>query len=182
MKRGLLCFGILILVFGSGFLAGHKSHKNGPNPSVRVEVDTLIIRDTIVAEKVKETQIPKGYELAPAGTARRLASYEELAHLYEDSLHRQPEIVTVRDTAYIVVPMSEYTFTDDTTFACAVKGYNVQMLWHKSYVTQRIVTMTRYKESSKWGFGIAAGPGVLISPNGRAHFGLGVTAGVRYNF
>lgn len=182
MRRSIISAGILLLVFGGGFLLGHKSRRNAPNPDVRVQVDTLIVRDTIRAVEVKESRIPKGYELAPVGTTRRLTSYEELTKLYADSLRRGPELVVVRDTAYIAVPMSEYRFTDDTTFACAVRGYDVRMLWHESYVTQRTVLKTVYKERSKWGFGIAAGPGVLIGPNGRAHFGVGVTAGVRYDF
>ena len=130
VKDTLILLGIMLLIFGAGFLVGRKSHRNGQNSEVKPKPDTLIIRDTIVSEKAVKTKIPKGYELVAATTL--------------DSLRNQttevPVIVTEHDTIYIAVPMSQYTFTDNKTYKAELSGYNVQMLRHESFQETKVVT------------------------------------------
>ena len=129
-KDLLILLGIQILIFGAGFLVGHKSHRNSQNSEVKPKPDTLIIRDTIVSEKATKTQIPTGFELVAAKTLDSL----------RNNVTEVPVIVTERDTMYIAVPMSRYTFSDNKTYKVELSGYNVQMLRHESFQETKIVT------------------------------------------
>lgn len=136
VKDILIFVAVLLLFFGAGFAAGRKSHRNAPILNDKPKVDTLYQRDTIVAETVKETQIPRGYELVASEV---LHTYKNLVDLYRDSLSRVPVLVEVHDTAYIAVPLSDYTFTDNKTYTAVVNGYNCKMLRHEAYNETMIV-------------------------------------------
>ena len=101
------------------------------------KIDTILVRDTIVSEIAKEVAIPNGYELVATTT---LKNYDEVLAAYKDSLERKPVLVTVHDTAYIAVPINEYTFTDDKTYAAVLSGYDVKMLRHESYQETAFIT------------------------------------------
>ncbi|MBQ6097902.1 MAG: hypothetical protein IJK99_09165 [Bacteroidales bacterium] len=139
VKKVLICIGILLLLFGAGFLCGFRKARNGQNQTPIVRVDTLTIRDTIVDYRPKEVAIPAGFELVPTSTLR---IYDEVLAAYKDSLARKPMLVEYHDTTYIAVPMSRTTFTDDKTYKCLVEGYNTRMLWHESYQDTKIITNT----------------------------------------
>lgn len=136
-----------IACFGGGIITERARNSRIPHESP--QVDTLYAHDTITLTTAKETRIPRGWELMPAGTSEKLASYEELVSLYKDSLGRKPVVVEIRDTTYIAVPITEHTFTDDKTYSCGVSGYDVKMLWHKSYQTTAYIPTTAYRPY-KW--------------------------------
>lgn len=164
----------LALVLG-GFFLGKKVGASGAVPPAP-QVDTVWVRDTIKTTEAAKTEIPKGFELVPAGT---LQVYDAVLRAYKDSLVRKPMLVEVHDSTYIAVPMSDYKFTDHETYECAVNGYNVTMLWHKSFPKTAYITnevpkpfrWTLYPEAGMYyGAGVAAakigiGADIAISQN-----------------
>ena len=141
----LIALGILLLLFGAGFLTGRKTAKSGP---VTPQVDTVTIRDTIIDYKPQQAAIPHGYELVPSGT---LHIYEEVLAAYKDSLARKPMLVEYHDTTFIAVPIDQTTFTDNKTYKCVVEGYASKMLWHESYQETKIVKVPQLY-NPKWQF------------------------------
>lgn len=141
----LIALGILLLLFGAGFLTGRKTAKSGP---VTPQVDTVTIRDTIIDYKPQQAAIPNGYELVPSGT---LHIYEEVLAAYKDSLARKPMLVEYHDTTFIAVPIDQTTFTDNKTYKCVVEGYASKMLWHESYQETKIVKVPQLY-NPKWQF------------------------------
>ena len=138
----LLIVGILLL-FGAGFLVGRKTaHPEAPVP----QVDTITIRDTIVDYKPQEAAIPAGFELIAVS---QIEDYEKTIAEFQDSLNAKPTLVTIRDTTFIVVPLTDKTFTDGKTYECVVRGYDTKMLWHKSFQETKIVT-EHYPVPPKW--------------------------------
>ena len=135
--------------------------KNKPEPAI----DTTSKTDTVYKDKpVPVEVIPDGYELTPIGLVSQL----------QDSLAQKPKLVTLHDTTYIAVPMSNYHFTDTTTYDMMVRGYDVSLLYHKSFQETKYITKTipvpEYREY-----------GLLIYPK-VSTFGmkgiLGATAGI----
>lgn len=163
----LLIVGILLL-FGAGFLVGRKTaHPEAPVP----QVDTITIRDTIVDYKPQETSIPAGFKLIPVS---QIEDYEKALAEFHDSLSAKPKIVTCHDTSYIAVPISRYHFTDKKTYECEATGYDVKMLWHKSFQETKYITDT-YPVPPKWSLspyvGASFTPGLLSA-----------TAGIKMDF
>lgn len=145
IKHILIALGILLLIFGAGFLTGRKTARNGP---VTPQEDTVTIRDTIIDYKPQQAAIPNGYELVPSGT---LHIYEEVLAAYKDSLARKPMLVEYHDTTFIAVPIDQTTFTDNKTYKCLVEGYASKMLWHESYQETKIVKVPQLY-NPKWQF------------------------------
>ncbi len=96
---------------------------------------------------------------------------------YSDTVYL-PVIDTVRlrDTLYFAA-VRESRVYEDSLFRAVVSGYRPSLERLEVFRTERVVTVRR-----RWGFGVGIGPGLVISPDGRAHFGIGVTAGVRVDF
>lgn len=163
----LLIVGILLL-FGAGFLVGRKTaHPEAPVP----QVDTVTIRDTIVDYKPQETSIPAGFKLIAVS---QIEDYEKTIAEFQDSLNAKPTLVTIHDTTFIVVPLTDKTFTDGKTYECVVRGYDTKMLWHKSFQETKIVT-EHYPVPPKWS----------LSPYVGASFTpgfLSATAGIKMDF
>ncbi len=136
-KNILILIVALLAVFGSGFFFGRRNaEKNAPVP----QVDTILVRDTIVDHKPEGTAIPAGYELVPVGTRQLLVNYSSIIDELQDSLEAKPSLVTIHDTTFIAVPLTKTTFSDDTTYKCEVLGYDTKMLWHESYQTTSYIT------------------------------------------
>ena len=169
VKDLLILVAVLLLFFGAGFAIGSKSHRNSHISQDKPKVDTLYQRDTIDAEMVKETQIPRGFELVASDVLR---TYQSLVDLYRDSLSRVPVLVEVHDTSYIAVPLSDYTFTDDKTYRAVVNGYNVKMLRHESYQETKIIQQPQLYYP-KWQISPAVG-----AVAGRDVFGVGAGVGL----
>ena len=131
----LLIVGLLLL-FGAGFLIGRKTvHPEVPVP----QVDTITIRDTIVDYKPQEAAIPAGFKLIAVS---QIEDYEKTIAEFQDSLNAKPTLVTIHDTTFIAVPISRYHFTDKKTYECEATGYDVKMLWHKSFQETKYITDT----------------------------------------
>ncbi len=168
LKRCLIFTGILLAIFAAGFLFGSKSHRNAPNSDVNTKCDTIVIRDTIVDNNPQSVTIPKGFELVKS---EKIQEYETLIERYQNRLVEKPMIVTLRDTLYLAVPISETTYTDGKTYKCAVEGYRTKMLWHESYQQATYITKTVPAQSPKWAFSPYMGASYSI---GSVGMGIGV--------
>lgn len=143
-----LAAGCLLL----GFLGG----RNAPSPRMAGRVDTLVVRDTFV-------------DYRPTVSERRVVRTDTVRLV---SVRR--DTVLVRDTVEVAVPITESRFSSDS-YDLAVSGYRVELDYIKVYPETRYVT--RSERERRWGFGVAAGPSVVVSPSGRVTAGLGVTGG-----
>ena len=155
IKHIIIALGILLLLFGAGFLTGRKTARNGQISPDKPEPDTATVTSTIVDDSPKEeAAIPKGWELVPTA---RIREYEEVIAAYKDSLARKPLIVTgvpgvtEHNSQFIAVPISQSTFTDNKTYKCVVEGYASKMLWHESYQETKIVKVPQLY-NPKWQF------------------------------
>ena len=167
MKPILITLVALALLCG-GFFLGRKS-VHCP------EITEYTATDTVYVDAPPPVEvIPDGYELVPIGTKQTLAEYVATIAEYQDSLAMKPKIVVEHDTAYISVPMFDYTFTDNETYKALVRGYNVTMLHHESYEKTHYITLTK-TTLPKWE--ITPVLGAFYSP-----IGIGAAAGLKVDF
>ncbi len=149
------------LVFALGYVVGRNSRTNGQEAAIKPEVVEVVRRDTIRVEKpVFVRSSVKDFILVPVR-----------------------DTVRVTDTVYTVIPRVERVY-GDSTYRAVVSGYEPrleQLEIYRKTVTQ-VVTLTQAERQPRFGFGLAAGPSVLIDVGGAPRFGFGVTAGVRWNF
>lgn len=87
-------------------------------------------------------------------------------------------LVYVHDTTFMPLPR-EYKQYSEENYTAQVSGIDPALDWIKiqqqtAYITNTVV------DKRRWSFGITAGPGVLW--NGSFHGGIGVVAGIQYNF
>ena len=140
-----------------GFLGGRNARKE----TVTVQVDTLAIRDTIVDYRpiLKETRIIR------KDTVRLVAT---------DTLY-------IHDTVSVAVPITldRYTTKD---YDIAVSGFRTNLEYVKVFPETKIVTRTVTGPQKRLRFGLATGPSVCLSPDGRFAYGLGITGGVLITF
>lgn len=87
-------------------------------------------------------------------------------------------LVYVHDTTYIALER-EYKRYEGENYQCQVSGIDPALDWLKinqqtAYITNTVV------DKRRWTFGITAGPGVIW--DGSLHGGIGIVAGLQYNF
>ena len=143
----------------AGFDLGRKSVKPG----------TVIKSDTVIVVKHDTTLID-----SPAPIVKEVIRTEYLA---------VTDTVRINDTAYIPVPIERKVY-EDSLYRAVISGYhpNLDSLWVYNTTHYVTVTNTVKEKASKWGFGAAAGPSVMIDAKGSLRAGFGLTAGLRYNF
>lgn len=152
---------LAVLVFALGYVIGRKGHTNGQEAAMKPEVVEVIRRDTIRIEKpVFVRSSVKDFILVPVR-----------------------DTVRVTDTVYTVIPRIERVY-EDSTYRAVVSGYDPRLEQLEIYrkTATQVVTLTQVERQSRFGFGLAAGPSVLIDVGGAPRFGFGVTAGIRWNF
>ena len=86
------------------------------------------------------------------------------------------DTIIVHDTVKVEVPImfSRYTGKD---YDIGVRGFRTELKYVKIYPQTKIITKGYTVEQRRWGFGVAVGPSVLVTPSGRVNAGLGVTGG-----
>lgn len=146
---------LLILVLGLGFLGGRRS----VTLPLLERVDTLVIRDTVVDYRPVVTEI----KTVRVDTVR-LASVQP------------SDTIFVHDTVEVEVPIMFSRYTGDN-YDIGVSGFRTELEYVKVYPQTKIVTKGYSIEPKRWGFGVAVGPSVLVTPSGRMNAGLGVTGG-----
>lgn len=137
-----------------GFLGGNKARTE----RFAERVDTLVVRDTVVDYR------PVAVE--------RLVVRTDTVRLVEV----KRDTVPVRDTVEVEVPVVFSRYRGDN-YDVGVSGFRVELEYVKVYPERVTVTRTVSGRERRWGFGLAAGPSVVVSPSGRVTGGLGVTGG-----
>ena len=149
------------VIFLCGYELGRKSHSKGANEGVKTKVVQVTKRDTIRLEKpIYLNRVVKEFVLVPAR-----------------------DTVRVSDTLMIALPREVKTY-GDSTYSATISGIEPRLEDIEIYrkLETQIVTVTQVQKPPRWGFGVVAGPGVLIDTRGRVHGGLGVSVGIRYSF
>ena len=156
----VLVFAVLSVVAIVGFDFGRSFPKE---PRIIERTDTVVVSkvDTLFRE------VPK-----PVYTSVVRTEYVPVT-----------DTIVRNDTTFLPLPIEQKVY-EDSTYRAVISGYkpSLDSLW--LYRTTKYVTVTNTvkEKPSKWGFGVTAGPSVLITPGGSVYGGLGATIGVNYRF
>ena len=146
---------LLLLALGLGFLGG----RNGRCEHVIERVDTLVIRDTFVDYR----PVPKEVRTVRVDTVRL-------------AVVQPSDTIIVHDTVEVEVPIMFSRYKGDN-YDIGVSGFKTELEYVKVYPQTKIITKGYTVEPKRWGFGVAIGPSVLVTPSGKVNAGLGVTGG-----
>ena len=148
MKRDIV---IVLVSLALGFMVGRGCVKTPPCGPPEVRVDTLTVRDTIVAYK-------------PIVTVRRVVDTMEV-----------PVPVRDTDTVFVQLPREQLEWTDSLATVW-VSGYRPAVDSVRHYTATQIITVTERTPAPRWALGIQAGVGA-----GRTGLTPYVGVGVTYN-
>lgn len=154
---------LVVGVFVGGWFAG-KGRR--PHPSVVVQTDTIIFRDTVTQYKP---------EYITKEVIRR-----ELVEV--------TDTVTINDTTYIALPFERREYAD-SNYRAVVTGYRPELesisVYPKTQVITKTITQTievPVKSPKPWGVGIQAGFGGVYGISGkRVDYGPYIGIGISYN-
>lgn len=154
MRNSLLILFALLVVGAVGFIAGRKTAKTGGFENIVELVDTLVIRDTIVAYK-------------PKYITKRVVETEYVP---------VPEYIERNDTIYAVLEREQVVWEDSLARIYA-SGINPQVDSVMHYRTEKVINhIIPVKVNPKWGIGVQGGVGV--GKDGMTPY---VGVGVQYN-
>lgn len=143
-----------------GFLGGNKAR----TPRITERVDTLVVRDTVV-------------DYRPIVSERRVVRIDTVRlAAVSDEVCARTDTVFIHDTVEVEVPVVFSRYRGDN-YDIGVSGFRVELEYVKVYPERVTVTRTVSARERRWGFGVSAGPSVVVSPSGRVTGGLGVTGG-----
>lgn len=151
----LVTLGILALCIVS-FIFGQERGRNAPVSPVETKTDTLVVRDTI-------------REILPVYKDRTITRTEWVQ--VTDTLHH-------RDTLFVALDFERKVYESED-YRAVVEGYRPVLSEIAVYPKTTYIT-TKETEIRRWSAGITIGPGILY--NGRIHGGIGIVAGLQYNF
>lgn len=147
---------------GVSWLLGRRAGRNGANLPVKVQTDTLIVRDTV----------------------------REKYPVYVDRWKTRTELVEVHDTVrrndtlWQAVEIERRVYQGDD-YRAVVEGWRPQLaeiaVFPKTVYLQTEVTQQAPRPRVRFGFGAAAGPAVIWTPEG-VTFGAGIAAGLSFTF
>ena len=146
---------LLILALGLGFLGGRRSVTR----PLLERVDTVTVRDTVV-------------DYMPVVTEVRTVRVDTVRL----AVAQPSDTVVIHDTLEVEVPIVFSRYHGDN-YDIGVSGFRTELEYVKVYPQTKIVTKGYSIEPKRWGFGVAVGPSVLVTPSGRMNAGLGVTGG-----
>ena len=154
MRNSLVILFALLIVGAIGFIAGRKTAKTGGFETIVERVDTLVIRDTIVAYK-------------PKYITKRVVETEYVP---------VPEYIERNDTIYAVLDREQVVWEDSLARIYA-SGINPQVDSVMHYRTENVINhIIPVKVNPQWGIGIQGGVGV-----GNVGLTPYVGIGVQYN-
>lgn len=158
MSKSWLATAAILTAFVGGFFLAHR---NSPGTSIRVQTDTLVVRDTITLTEVVSEVVTR--------VTRDTVWLESLLEV--------PVPVEVE----VPIEHKATTLEDATVYHHGFRSFidSVDVYPKTVYITKEI---TKTQPASRWSFGVAAGPSLLVTPSGNVHGGLGLTAGVCYRF
>lgn len=150
---------IIAIVLISAWIVGYFCGSARPSSPEIVETrDTVVVVDTVVVEMPVEVVRWKDRTVTvPLHTV---------------------DTVTVNDTVYIELPFERVEYAGDE-YRATVSGFRPKLESVTVFPKTAYITNTEYVKKS-WSFGITAGPGLLY--DGKLHGGIGIVAGVQYNF
>ena len=152
---------VFLLIWGVGiFFWGRNSAKERDLTGCAPQVDTLLVRDTIVQEKpVYRTISQVRTEYVPVC-----------------------DTIRIQDTLFVPVPIETKVY-EDSLYRAEVSGYKASLDRLEIYQQERIITQTipvQVKERKRWGIGVQAGYGVS-TPNGKPVLSPYIGIGVSYD-
>ena len=154
MRNSVILLFALLIVGAAGFIAGRKTAKTGGFETIVERVDTLVIRDTIVAYK-------------PKYITKRVV---------DSVLVPVPEYIERNDTIYAVLER-EQVMWEDSLARIYASGINPQVDSVMHYRTEKVINhIIPVKVNPKWGIGFQGGVGV-----GKGGLTPYVGVGVQYN-
>ena len=154
MRNSIVILFALLIVGAIGFIAGRKTAKTGGSETIVERVDTLVIRDTIVAYK-------------PKWMTKRVVDTEYVS---------VPEYIVRNDTIVAVLEREQVVWEDSLARIYA-SGINPQVDSVMHYRTEKVINhIIPVKANPKWGIGIQGGVGV-----GKGGLTPYVGVGVQYN-
>ena len=144
----------ILCVVGAFFLG--RSTRRVDDVGVRIERDTIIVRDTfreyypqeVVREKVRTEKV-------------------EVPVLVRD---------TICDTVYVEIPIESREYRTDELYA-VVEGYNPILKYYEVYPrTVYVNTTETIKQRKRWGFGVGLQGGYGFTPKGwQPYVGVGLS-------
>jgi hypothetical protein len=152
MAKGIISIALLAVTFFVGFRIGR-----GDAPDVRIQTDTLMVRDTITIEKpVVEERI-----------------------LLQEVFLPVTDTIMMRDTIYVALQREQVIWKDSLSVVYA-SGVMPEVDSVKHFISERIVTekeVVEVRTRTRWGVGIQAGYGIGLSGDVRMtpYVGIGVT-------
>lgn len=146
MKRDIV---IVLVSLAFGFMVGRGCVKTPPCEPPEVRVDTLTVRDTIVAYK-------------PIVTVRRVVDTMTV-----------PVPVRDTDTVFVRLPREQLEWTDSLATVW-VSGYRPAVDSVRHYTATQIITVTERTPAPRWALGIQAGVGAGLAGL-TPYVGVGVT-------
>ena len=152
---------VFLLIWGVGiFFWGRNSAKERDLTGCAPQVDTLLVRDTIVLEMpVYRTISQVRTEYVPVC-----------------------DTIRIQDTLFVPVPIETKVY-EDSLYRAEVSGYRASLDRLEIYQQERIITQTipvQVKERKRWGIGVQAGYGVS-TPNGKPVLSPYIGIGVSYD-
>ena len=154
MRKSLVILCLYFLIGATCFLGGRISAKKGGFETIVERVDTLVIRDTIVAYK-------------PKYITKRVVETEYVP---------VPEYIERNDTIYAVLER-EQVMWEDRLARIYASGINPQVDSVMHYRTEKVINhIIPVKANPRWGVGIQGGVGV-----GKGGLTPYVGVGVQYN-
>lgn len=164
MKKALqiaIAVGVVLVFLAIPFMAGWWIGEKRAFDRFEPHTDTLFIPREIVVDKPVE--VVKWRTMLRTDTVR-LASVDTL---------------TVCDSVLVEVPIEQRVFAD-SNYTAFVSGWRPVLDSIRITAPTMVIKETVKQRAPRFGFGIAAGPSVLY--NGNLHAGIGLTAGLTYNF
>ena len=160
MKSFVKLFLLLVLGLGLGFLFGRRAAKNGSESTIIRDTVSYTIVDTLTVEK----PVP--------------------VYSYIHDTVRTYFTTIEHDTVLVDVPIERKVYAEDSLYRAVVSGWRPSLDSLTIYPKETIITITNTVKTppKKWTFGATTGLSVLSTPKGQVHAGLGVTAGLTYNF
>ena len=162
MKKWLIVIALLFAAFAGGYFAGRAK----ADPEVTVQRDTITFRDTVIQDR----PVPVYVTQIRTDTVRL-------------ALIDSSTTTLIRDSATVRIPITRKVY-QDSSYRAVISGYNANLdsIWVYGQTREIYITRTQKTQQKRWGFGAAAGPSVLFTPDGNVRGGFGITAGLTYRF
>jgi hypothetical protein len=158
MRHGTLVGHYLIFVMVLAVVIAWKSCDHVQEPQKVVHSDTIIRIDTI-------------HDTVPKLVSQEVVRYikEKPVSLTDSAqLEGNPETLYMADSGEVVVPITQKTYTDSSTYRAVISGYRASLdsidIYKRDTVINTTITITEVKQK-RWNFGIQGG------------FGRGITTG-----